>query len=237
MYRTSKKPLAKRTGLSAIVALGALVTGVGVAGATTHTITTHSVVATPHSRTEHHGPVAMRGLGGKIIALSATSVTIQNLSGASNSYTIDASTTVTLDDRTVTLANLAVGELVWIETNSANATSARSIDIALAHVGGQVESVSANTITVSDRDGFYRTLSVSSATTYAKGAQSATLNEVSVGSFIMAVGTVDANHTTLDTSSIRIGRPHSVAGAPAGPMDMDPRGRAASTDAMAGAKP
>ncbi len=236
MYRTSKNLLAKRTGLSAIIALGALATGVGVAGATTHTTTTHSLVAASHSGTrEHHGPGAMRGLGGKITALSATSVTVQNWRGASSTYAIDASTTVTKDDKAATVADLAVGELVRIETSNANASTASSIDIALAHVGGQVVSVGANSITISDRDGFYRSISVSNATTYVKGSSSATLNDVNVGSFIMAAGTVDANHTTLDASSIGIGRTTTSAGALAGPMGMDPRGMGAGPDAMAGA--
>ena len=235
MYRTSKKLLAKRTGLSAIIAVGALVSGVGVAGAATHAPTTHSLVATSHSHGEHHAPGAMGGPGGRIIALSATSITVQNPSGVSHSYAIDASTVVTLDGRPVTIAIVALGDNVRIETSGANAVTASSIDIVLAHLGGRVESVSADTITISDRNGFYRSIRVTSTTAYVKGSERASFNDVSVGSFIVAAGTVDANHTTLGASLILIGRPQPIAGALVGPMGSNPSARGVGPRPPAGA--
>jgi hypothetical protein len=46
---------------------------------------------------------------------------------------------------------------------------------------------------------------VDSTTTYTKSSASATLSDVTVGSVISAQGTVDANLTSLDASSVEIG--------------------------------
>lgn len=68
------------------------------------------------------------------------------------------------------------------------------------HIDGTVSSVSGNTVTVTDRDGFTRTILTSSATTYGTGLSAS----LAAGTSIHAVGTVDANHTSLDASAITI---------------------------------
>ncbi len=237
MYRIPKNQLAKRTGVSALVALGALATGAGIAGAATHAAphsTVQNTVLSPSSRGGHgHGPGSdfadapgmMRGLGGLVTSVSGTSITVKDLQGTSTTYAIDAATKVTKERQIATAADLVVGEHVRILVSTTSATTAAGIDIELARIGGQVVSVSGNTITVSDHDGFYRTVTVSGATTFSKGGASATLSDVTTGSLIMAEGTVDANHTTLDASSVGIGLP-GTTGAPnvAGPMGMGVQG-------------
>lgn len=235
MYRIPKNQLAKRTGVSALVALGALATGVGIAGAATHSGahgTTQNTVVAPLSRGGHghdsnfaDGPGMMRGLGGLVTAVSSTSITVKDMQGTSTTYTIDASTKVTKEQQTATAADLAVGEHVRILAGTSSATTAAGIDIELARIGGQVVSVSGNAITVSDRDGFYRTVTVSGTTTYAKSGAGATLSDVTTGSFIMAEGTVDANHTTLDASSVGIGLPGTAGSSSlSGPMGTGAQG-------------
>lgn len=247
MYRISKNQLAKRTGVSALVALGALATGAGIAGAATHAAphsTAQNMVLSPSSRGGHgHGPGSdfadapgmMRGLGGLVTAVSGTSITVKDPRGTSTTYAIDAATKVTKERQTATAADLVVGEHVRILVSTTSATTAAGIDIELARIGGQVVSVSGNTITVSDRDGFYRTVTVSGDTTFSKGGASATLSDVTTGALIMAEGTVDANHTTLDASSVGIGLP-STSGAPsdAGPMGMGVQGMPGGFGAMNG---
>jgi len=235
MYRIPKNQLAKRTGVSALVALGALATGAGIAGAATHSAphgTAQNTVVSPASRDGHgrglnsaDGPGVMRGLGGLVTSVSGTSITVKDLQGTSTTYTIDAGTKVTKERQTATAADLVVGEHVRILASTTSATTAAGIDIELARIGGQVVSVSGNTITVSDRDGFYRTVTVSGTTTFSKGGASAALSDVTTGSLVMAEGTVDTNHTTLDASSVGIGLP-STAGAStvAGPMGMGAQG-------------
>jgi hypothetical protein len=229
VYRTSKNKMVKRTGVSVVVALGALATGVGIAGASTHTVAKASGAATSSVTTSlSHpgdrqargsgmlgGPGMMRGLGGLVTAVTSSSITVQDLKGASATYAIDSATTVLKDRQSATAADLAVGEHVRIIASSSSATTAAGVDIELARVAGQVVSVSGSSITVSDRDGFYRTVAVSGSTTYSKSGVSAALSDVTTGSFIMAEGTVDSNHTTLDASAVGIGLP-STTGAPQG---------------------
>ncbi|HUV57994.1 MAG TPA: DUF5666 domain-containing protein [Acidimicrobiales bacterium] len=237
MYRIPKNQLAKRTGVSALVALGALATGAGIAGAATYSAshgTAQSTIVSPSSRGGHgHGPGSnfadgpgmMRGLGGLVTAVTGTSITVKDPQGTSTTYTIDAATRVTKERQTATAADLVVGEHVRILASPSSATTAAGIDIELARIGGQVVSVSASTITVADRDGFYRTVSVNGTTTYSKGGTSANLSDVTTGTFILAEGTVDANHTTLDASAVGIGLPSPTGTSnAAGPMGTGVRG-------------
>lgn len=145
--------------------------------------------------------------GGIVTATSATSITIRQPDGASTAYSINASTSVTEGQVMVSIGALAVGERVRITPASSDAATAASISIGLAHVTGTVVSVSGNTIVVSDDQGFYRTIQVGSATSYAKSGTTASLGDVTTGAVIFGEGLVDANHTTLDASTIGIGTP------------------------------
>lgn len=66
------------------------------------------------------------------------------------------------------------------------------------HLGGTVASVSPGTVTVTDRDGFTRTIRTSPTTTYGSGLTA----DLAVGTRIHAVGTVDVDHTSLDATTI-----------------------------------
>ncbi len=78
------------------------------------------------------------------------------------------------------------------------------------HIDGTVVSVSGDTITVTDPEGFTRTIVTSSSTTYDNGLSA----PLATGAEIHATGTVDANHTSLDATQIGT-RPKPPAG-PAG---------------------
>ncbi len=75
------------------------------------------------------------------------------------------------------------------------------------HIDGTVVSVSGDTITVTDPEGFSRTIVTSSSTTYANGLSA----PLATGAEIHATGTVDANHTSLDATQIGT-RPKPPAG-------------------------
>jgi hypothetical protein len=70
---------------------------------------------------------------------------------------------------------------------------------------GTVSTVSGNTITIKDPQGFTRTIVVGSATTYSQGGASSTIAAVVTGAKIIAQGTIDANGTSLDALSIDVG--------------------------------
>ncbi len=213
MDRTTKKKIAKNFGISAVVAVGALVTGIGVAGASASTH--HRDASTPTSRDSAPSSDsargewgAMRAPGGTITALSATSLTLSDRAGTAHTFSIDASTTVTEDRSPSALTALAVGEQVRIVPSAPGSALAKSIEIEQPSVMGKVTAVGATSLTLSDPRGSTYTVVVSNATTYAKAGATATLSDVKVGSMVFAQGAfAPGSTTTLDATTVGIGVP------------------------------
>jgi len=211
MYRSTKKKVVKQASISAVVALGALATGIGIAGASPSAH--HHDGTAPTSRdattttpTPPVGPLGHRPPGGVVTAVSATSITLSDPSGATSTFAIDSSTTVSKDRAASTLAALAVGDEVRIIPTAPGSTTAKSIDIEQPSVMGRVSAISGDTITVTGPHGTSQTVIVSSATTYAKAGASATLADVTVGSPIFAQGTFASGSTaTLDATTVGVG--------------------------------
>ncbi len=87
-------------------------------------------------------------------------------------------------------------------SGSGTASKARAPRPARAHrpqLEGTVTSVVSGTISVKDREGFLRQIKTSSKTAYKGGLKS----PPAVGTHILAKGTVDANGTSLDATTIR----------------------------------
>ncbi|MGZ6880854.1 MAG: hypothetical protein ACXVGB_13270 [Mycobacteriaceae bacterium] len=82
--------------------------------------------------------------------------------------------------------------------DSANGSSNAARPAHQPHLGGTVASVSPGAVTVTDRDGFTRTIRTSPTTTYGSGLTA----DLAVGTHIHAVGTLDADHTSLDATTI-----------------------------------
>lgn len=156
--------------------------------------------------------------GGTVTAVNASSITVKDLSGTSTTYTLTSSTTVTKERQSATLADVTVGESVRLTLSSSSSTTVSAIDIELAHVIGQVTAVSGNTITVQGPRSGTQTITVSSATTYSKSGASATLADVTVGSFVFAEG-VSSSAGSLNASTVGIGLPAGNFGPGHGPSD------------------
>lgn len=83
MYRTNKKKLVRQVGVSVVVALGALVTGVGVANASTHASTKTYVLSTSSTtartaRTSSNAAAASLAAGeDALLTLSSTDATLE----------------------------------------------------------------------------------------------------------------------------------------------------------------
>lgn len=211
MYRSTKKKVIRQASISAVVALGALATGVGVASASSSTHHRDASVLTSKDTATTATPAPGKGhgehpLGGTVTAVTGSSITVSDRSGSTSTFTIDPSTTVNKDRTASTLAALAVGEEVRIFPSAAGSTTARSIDIEQPSVIGKVTAISGDTITVTGPNGTSQTVVVSSATTYAKAGASATLANVTVGSSIFAQGTFASGATTtLNATTVGIG--------------------------------
>jgi hypothetical protein len=234
MYRSNRQRSIKRVGLSTAIAVGALATGAGIAGASTHTsskVASSSWSIDGRSSRDSRmsrgafvgGNHQHRGPGGVVTAVTAASLTVQDRAGKSTTFTLDPSTTVTRERTAATLADLAVGEHVRVVPSAPGSTTASGVEIELANIAGKVVSVNGNIITVLNREGANSTVVVGGSTTYSKNGASATLADVAAGSFIFAEGTLDSTLTTLNASTVGIGQP-KLDGAPDGFAQRGPGG-------------
>ena len=211
--------------LSSVAITAGLFTGAAaMAGAATSSShTTKSNVATSHTTAPKPGPGAPANFHpGVVAAVTSTSITLTLPDASTASYTINSTTVIEDHDVTKSVSDITVGSPAAVISSSADATVATKILIGAPgrdaprnnqpHLGGQVVSVNASTITVADRDGFWRTIVTSAATSYRNETSSTTRDAVVVGTFVEALGAVDANHTSLDATSLIVS-----ASAPAGP--------------------
>jgi hypothetical protein len=94
VYRTNRLTMTRRVGISSAVAIGVLVTGAGIAGASTHH---QSKIDGPLSVTAPPRTDQARGLGGLVGAVTGTSITVRCRNGTSTRFTIGSTTTVAKD--------------------------------------------------------------------------------------------------------------------------------------------
>lgn len=223
MYRSAKSKMKRRVPALVVVgalAAGGVVAGIGAAGAATHSAKSHHA---SNAAAGAHGPCDHAFAGGLVSAVSATSLTVTSPRGTATTYTLTSSTVVTKDRQSASLSDLAMGEHVRVRVSSTSATTATAVNIETPHVLGLVVAVSGNVITLSNPDGLQTTVDVTGTTTYMKNRASATLSDVTVGSFIAASGTVASDHTTFDATAVVIGIPARPMGGgfggdgPAGP--------------------
>ena len=196
--------IASRTATSLAMGMALTVGGASLASAGGHhdnSGNNHDVASGKISLFDY----AKAGNGGYVTAVTSTSVTVLQWNGTSATYTLTPTTTYTEGKTASTFASLVVGDRVEIQTTGNASTTATSVNIELAELFGTVKSISGNAITISDPQGFSRTIVVSSATTYTNAGAAGTLANVVVGSKIAAQGTIDANLTSLDASSVAIG--------------------------------
>ncbi len=201
MYRTTKK-VVQRGSLSVVVALGALATGIGVAGASTHsphaTGKSHSTgLFTSNKRASdksHHdgGFGQVQGVRGLITAVSASSITIQGKGGTPATYTIDGTTTVTIGGATSSAASLTVGERVLITSTTAGI--AASIVVSHVELGndGVVTAASLTSITLTDDESKLPvTFTISGTTIVTQGGATVAASALAIGQFVkvLPVGT------------------------------------------------
>jgi len=153
------------------------------------------------------------GLQGTVSAVGAGSVTITRADGTSVTFTTSSSTKVDKDGSASTLSALAVGDQVSVSpvrgslstgSTSTSSNAAGQIDIRSPTVQGTVVAVGNGTLTVKDAQGFWRTVKVDGSTTYTNGGAAGSSSDVSVGTQIVAIGAVDADHSSLDATSVEV---------------------------------
>lgn len=183
--------------------------------------------AVPH---QEDGPEHRGGAGGLVSAISSSSITVRTPNGT-KTVAVNDSTTY-YDGKTATSRSaISVGDIVRIRVVDPKAASpvAASVTVVPAHLGGWVTKVDGSDFTITDHDGFTRTIHTTSVTTVTKDGAPSTLSAVTVGTFIRALGEVASDGTSLDASRIELGAPTRGPGGPG------PRGEHGGRPGPAGA--
>ena len=165
-----------------------------------------------------HGP------GGTISALGTNSFTITHEDGTTQTINTTSSTTYQRDGQASSASALAVGEHVSVRpsgpppappstsSSSSSATppsssspvTAAEVEIMDPSIHGTVQSVNGNAVTVVDDQGFWRTVNLSASTTYTNNGQAATQSAVTQGAKLVAFGSIDSDHVSLDATSVAV---------------------------------
>ena len=204
-------------GVSALMA-GLMAGGYGVASAATagSGTTTPASSGAPSGHFRPGGPGGPGpggGAGGTITSLGTNSFTVKTPDGNAETVNTTGSTTYTRDGATSSASALAVGEHVRVRpaqssTNTSSTVTAAAVDIMDPAIHGTVEGVSGNTLTILDEQGFWRTVNLSGTTTYTDNGTSSSASALSNGEKVVAFGSVDTDHTSLDATSVAINPTH-----------------------------
>ena len=222
-------------GVSALMA-GLLAGGYGIAAAATGSSGStsgsssaaqgHTMPGDPGGPGPGRGGPGWGGAGGTITALGTGSFTVKTPGGSTETVDTTSSTTYSRDGASRSASALAVGERVRVRPTQASSTTsstvtAASVDIVDPSIQGTVEGLSGNTLTIVDQQGFWRTVNLTGTTTYTDNGSSSSASALSDGETVVAFGSVDADHTSLDALSVAINPSHptpDMNGPTGGPM-------------------
>jgi hypothetical protein len=155
------------------------------------------------------GPMGLQD--GEVTAVSESSITVASPDGSSHRFMVTGATVVEEGHSPATKGDLAIGERVTVRPTAPSSSVLAEVDIVIPRLAGKVVSTGKSSFTIEDPDGFYRTIVVTAATTYKQGSSSATFEDVTAGQFVMAEGSVDSDHTSLDARIVQIGQLRSPA--------------------------
>ena len=243
MERPSRQRALRNVGLSSAIAVTVLVSGVGVASASTHSTKSVNPVALRGAKDASTTtpppmpPGGPEGIGGDVNALTSSSITIVNPDGTTKTYAIDSSTVIRKTRHSTTARSLALGESVRIVPSSTDGALAASIDIVPATIAGRVSAINGDTITVSGPMGTSATIQVSAETGYFRAGASASFGDVQVGSFVIGEGTFDTSPTTIEATTVGIGMPGPGNGPGPGPYSGAGPGPTGTGPGVSGAPP
>ncbi len=153
------------------------------------------------------------GLDGSVSNLQTSSFTLLARDGTRHTVTLSESTTYHRGPATTASRSaLGDGEHIKVRANgtpptpgSSTSVQAADVNIIAPHMDGMISAIGGSTITITDPDGFTRTIKTSSSTTYTNNGQSSSRSALANGQNVHAVGSVDSDHTDLDASTVSTG--------------------------------
>jgi Domain of unknown function (DUF5666) len=153
--------------------------------------------------------IVLPKVGGVVTAVDATSITVKQRDGSTQTIHTSNTTTYHLGKADGSHADVTVGSTVVGvgDRRSDGSIDATAVTIAPDRVAGTVRSVSGDTITITGRDGKTRTVHVGSSTTIGvAGVDNAKIGDVKAGMLIAAQGKLRSDGS-LDASKVRAGQP------------------------------
>jgi len=225
-------------GLVAATACSAAITGVVVAGhSSAGTLYSSTSTQTPGSKTlpppplGHGRRLGRHGVVATVVAISAANqtLTLRTLFG-SVTVTTSSSTTYTRERHTIAFADIHVNDVVAVRgtpsggsnTTPPTSIAATRITVEMPRLGGRVQSVNGDVITVVTPDGQLGYVTTSASTSYYQDGASASSSAVTPGAFIAAEGSrSDLAHLSADIVVVLPALRH-------GPGPMQPPARAAA---------
>jgi hypothetical protein len=148
------------------------------------------------------------GEGGKIASISAGGFTV-SAPGATYTFTTSSATVYLEGGVPVSRSAMAVGDSVAVRaaapaSSTATSLPASAVELLMPEIAGKVVSISGSGMVIQDREGFWRTIDVSSSTVYAEAGKTTSASSVKTGSYVVASGQIAGDHTTLDASAVAL---------------------------------
>src|ERR1700736_1108737 len=185
--------------------IGKVLAGIATAGVLAGVLATGAMAAPGATAAANPAktqrPAAKDVFGGTVTAISATELTIKNGKAGSKTFLrTDATVVVKGRNQKASWSEIEVNSHVAVRFEARDGKLyAKRIRIGLAHLVGNVESVTGNVITIRTRDGKDVKLTVNDSTKYfeilAKHQRKAgSLKDIHAGMRLSAAGTYDASH-------------------------------------------
>lgn len=152
---------------------------------------------------------------GTVTAVTPDSFKVKLRDGSTVTFTTSSSTSYDTIGVKVGRGELSVGETVIVRppltkgspapTNSSKPRAAGAVTLALPTISGKVVSISGGSAVIEDGQGFWRDVSLSTATVYGKSGTSATVADVKTGGYVLVSGHIASDHQTLDAVAVQLG--------------------------------
>jgi hypothetical protein len=146
-----------------------------------------------------------------ITGISGSNLTLKTVDGWTRTIAVTSATTMTKGGQAINAGQLSVGDSIRFQQTRGTDGSftITAIEVVQPSVAGTVTGVTADTITLTARDGTKQAVTTTGSTTYRLGGVAASRSDVVVGSTIIATGSKGAG-TSFTATSVTIKAPRAA---------------------------
>jgi len=149
------------------------------------------------------------GLSGVISSVSGNTITLKQANSIVITATVSSSTTYSEAGKTITEADLKVGETVALHEsrNTDGTVNVAQVEVVLNHAGGSISAISGNSLTLTRADGSTTKVNVDASTTYQDLGQSSNLSALKTGIKVDVAGMLGSDGS-LNAQVVNIQHDH-----------------------------